>query len=373
MRKILTSILFLLFFYSISPFSIASDINNSQSKNNSTEDSNSYNLPFLGNKDDSYLLGPGDLLYIDVFDDKSLSRELRILNDGSSSLPLIGSVRLEGLSLNQAKQKIETLLGKELIRPEIQLNVLQTRSIWVSMIGEISSPGVYNLNNKLSTLSKNNSSKAANPRENYNYTLVDSIQHAGGITPTTDLKNILIVRRIKGINSYNHIKAKISLYDLIINGELSNNPYLHDGDKIIFSKIDSTNTKEQIIATNNLSPRTIQINIIGEVKNPGPISLKSNTPLIQAIYSAGGPNYLRANKSNIQLIRVNVDGSVTLKKYYLNLNQGVSNSLNPLLKDGDIVILKPNSFGKVASTLNNLIEPVGGLLNVVTLLKISGN
>ena len=64
----------------------------------------------------------------------------------------------------------------------------------------------------------------------------------------------------------------------------------------------------------------LNVYIIGEIRQPGKISLMSNTPLIKAIYSAGGLNDARVNKSNIQLVRVNKNGSTTRKRFRLNLN-----------------------------------------------------
>ncbi len=60
-------------------------------------------------QDDNYLLGPGDGLELKLFDAPELSGNLDILNDGTVSLPLIGSVRLTGLSLSQANLWLTSL------------------------------------------------------------------------------------------------------------------------------------------------------------------------------------------------------------------------------------------------------------------------
>ncbi|MEB3261536.1 MAG: polysaccharide biosynthesis/export family protein, partial [Cyanobacteriota bacterium] len=55
----------------------------------------------LALQDDSYLLGPGDRLELKLFDAPELSGQIDVLNDGTASLPLLGSVRLTGLSISQ--------------------------------------------------------------------------------------------------------------------------------------------------------------------------------------------------------------------------------------------------------------------------------
>ena len=92
--------------------------------------------------DDSYLLGPGDLLDLKLFDAPELSGNLDVLNDGTVSLPLIGSVRLTGLSLSQASLWLTSLYRKQLLRPELQLRVVKPRPIRVALVGEVERPGL---------------------------------------------------------------------------------------------------------------------------------------------------------------------------------------------------------------------------------------
>ena len=74
------------------------------------------------------------------------------------------------------------------------------------------------------------------------------------------------------------------------------------------------------IAQANLSPSTINVQVIGEVNSPGKINLSSNTPLVQAVLSAGGPISWKANKSDILLMRVNNNGSITKKRFKKTLS-----------------------------------------------------
>ena len=109
-------------------------------------------------------------------------------------------------------------------------------------------------------------------------------------------------------------------------GDLDQNPYLFDGDIIKIKKVkDATMKAYKKISNSNLS-REISVNVIGEVVKPGRISIKSNTPLNQAIYYAGGPISWRGQRGYVKLIRINSDNSLSTFNIKANL-------LKPLLKN----------------------------------------
>ena len=68
-----------------------------------------------------------------------------LMNDGSVPLPLVGSVRLSGLTLQQATQWVQQLMSKELLRPHLQLQVVKPRPIRVALVGQVERPGIYSL------------------------------------------------------------------------------------------------------------------------------------------------------------------------------------------------------------------------------------
>ena len=119
-----------------------------------------------------YLLGPGDQLFINFLNNKDFSLQMEIISDGSISLPIIGSVSVDNLTLNETTKKIEDKLSKELLRPEIQLTLIKPRPVKVAIIGEISKPGFY-------TLEVSETSNVNNELKISGYpTLVSAIQKA---------------------------------------------------------------------------------------------------------------------------------------------------------------------------------------------------
>ena len=315
--------------------------------------------------DDVYLLGPGDVIYIDLLDLKDESMEHTIQVDGTIYIPFIGRVFLSNLTIDEAINKIEGMLGNEILNPEVTINLKNARPVKVSLIGEIERPGIYSLTNTetLQIIGAPDTKFSGLP------TVVDAIQKAGGITKYANLKEVILKRKLPGIST-GYKQTKLNFLKLILDGEQINNPFLYDGDVIKIKKAEELSPSLLRTASANLSPSIIKVTVIGEVINPGQLELNSNTPLIQAVLQAGGNKPWKSNKNNIELIRINRDGSILRKRVRFNIRKGVSEKNNPPLSNGDIVIVNPNKFAKTSSGIKVLSEPISGLVTSYSLLKI---
>ena len=324
------------------------------------------NRTFL--EEDAYIIGPGDVLNLRLFDSAELSGTLEVLNDGSVSLPLIGSVRLTGLTLQQATVWIKTLMGQELLRPDLQLRVVKPRPIRVALVGQVERPGIYSLtvSETVSTEGGPSTSVSGLP------TVVDAIQKAGGITQKANLRDVQLQRRLPG-ETPQFKQARLNLLDLILEGNQSQNPYLFDGDTVRLGKADETPEDAIELASVNLSPQVIGVNVIGEVVTPGRLNLQANTPLVQAVLAAGGPQNWRANQGDVELVRINRNGSATLERFSIDLSQGASNEKNPPLRDGDTVKVNRSGLAKASDSIGAVSQPLSGLVTIWTLLRLVGN
>ena len=324
------------------------------------------NRTFL--EEDAYIIGPGDVLELRLFDSPELSGPLEVLNDGSVPLPLIGSVRLTGLTLQQATVWVKTLMGEELLRPDLQLRVVKPRPIRVALVGQVERPGIYSLTVSETVTTEGGPSTSVSGLP----TVVDAIQKAGGITQKANLRDVQLQRRLPG-QTPQFKQARLNLLDLILEGNQSQNPYLFDGDTVRLGKADETPEEAIELASVNLSPQVIGVNVIGEVIRPGILQLKANTPLVQAVLAAGGTEGWRANRGNVELVRINRNGSATLKRFAIDLSQGASNDKNPPLRDGDTVKVNRSSVAKVSDAIGGVSEPLSGLVTIWTLLRLVNN
>lgn len=315
------------------------------------------------NLDDNYLLGVGDVIKVTFLSSEDLSGEHTILTDNTISLPIVGRVDLSYLSLDSATKKIEKLFEPELIRSDVVLTLLLPRPITVSLLGEVQRPGLYNLSSQEDKSLISNSKISGPP------TLIDAIQKAGGIKKTSNLKNVSIMRRLEG-KEVNYKRAFFNLSELILEGKIINNPFLFDGDIIKLSRSENNIEDEYEIISANLSPMLIEVNVIGEVKSPGKQQIKSNTPLLNAILQAGGPIEWKANRANVQLFRIQSDGSLFRKKFNINLSKGVSSSKNPVLHSGDIIVVNQSALEKVSKGIGAITQPLTGLVTSLSLFKL---
>ena len=359
------SIFFLAIYNLYSPF------NNIYSKE--INESSNLNQTYINNSDkedieiqnDVYILGPGDKIAITILGTDFEKGEYLILNDGSLSLPLAGNFYLNGKTIAQAKQEIIERLKEQILEPEVSIVLTNPRPISVFVLGEVNNPGIYNLSfdddsNNLNTI---NSGVKGLP------TLVSAIYSAGGITQNTNLKEVELLRLLPG-NKNEYKKTRLDLIDLIFEGKKQNNPYLFDGDIIKFKEADKLySEKINIISTNNLTPNTIAVSVIGEVKRPGIINIEKNTSLFQSILIAGGPDINRYSKANVDLFRVNRNGSASHKKFKIDFRKGISKD-NPTLKNGDVIRVRRNLLAKSSDTLGAVTNPLQGVITLWSLFRI---
>ena len=317
---------------------------------------------------DVYIIGPGDLLEFKLFDEPDLSGKLDVLSDGSVSLPLVGNVVLSGLTLQQASAWVRELLSDHLLQPEFQLRVLRPRPIRVSVVGAVERPGLYSLTTVEAAQIKGGPSTSISGLP----TLVDAIQKAGGITQQANLRAVQLQRRLPGTPARFKL-ARVNLLELVMEGDQLQNPYLFDGDTIKLDRAEDTSSEVFELAATNLSPKVIDVNVIGEVNRPGPLKVMANAPLAQAVLAAGGLKNMRANGGNVELLRINRNGTATLKRFRFRMGSGVSNESNPPLRQGDTVRVGRSLLAKGTDALGAVSEPMSGFVTVWSLLSLINN
>jgi polysaccharide export outer membrane protein len=296
---------------------------------------------------DLYVLGPGDGVTLTFLDPeaRAVGGGFSILPDGTTTLPLIGTVQLNGLTIGQATRWLTSLYGRQLVRPQLTLSLTSPRPTKVTVLGEVSRPGLY-------------------PLGSFS-TPVIAIQTAGGITLNSDIRRVLL-RRLAGPDG-SQKQTILDLSQLYQFGNQRQNPILFDGDTLVVGRIENPPTDEVLqIGVTNLAPPAINVTILGEVKSPGTISLPANTPLVEAILRAGGTRKWRANKNSIEIVRLNRNGVTTREVFSFREDRDISQAFNPPLRDRDTIIVNRTFFGQALDVVNDVLVPlstVGSLLN----------
>ena len=105
------------------------------------------------NSSTAYLVGPGDVLEIDVYDDPDLSRLATVQHAGEISFPLLGDITVAGMTVKEVQATLVELLAKDyLVDPQVSVRVKEFRSQWVTLTGEVVRPGKYYLQGSKSML-----------------------------------------------------------------------------------------------------------------------------------------------------------------------------------------------------------------------------
>jgi polysaccharide export outer membrane protein len=241
----------------------------------------------------------------------------------------------------------------------------------VTVVGEVNRPGSYVVIGGSSAASAATSAEGATSIEAGGEangglpTVSRAIQLAGGITESANVRNIQIRRLTKTGG-----EQKMTLNFLkLLQGDTNQDTIVQDGDTIIIpTATDLSPAEATALADASFSPATIQVSVVGEVKNPGLVNLQPNTPLNQGILTAGGFNDARAKRSTVELVRLNADGSVTKQKLPIDLAQGINNKNNPILRDNDIVVVGRSGTARVGDTVGTLFGPIVspflGILNL---------
>lgn len=189
-------------------------------------------------------------------------------------------------------------------------------------------------------------------------TLTQALQQAGGVTPTADIRQIEVRRLTKAGDTQS---IRLNLWNLIHTGDAKQDIVLQQGDTIVVPVGNALTAAEVTqIGGSTLAPSAIRVNVIGEVESPGTVQVSANTPLNQAILSAGGFNR-RANRKSVQLLRLQPNGTVARQNITIDLSRGVDEQGNPILRNNDVIVVARSGTARIQDTVNDVGNFLGKL------------
>lgn len=198
-------------------------------------------------------------------------------------------------------------------------------------------------------------------------TVSRAIQLAGGITSSADVRNIQIRRPTRNGSEQ---KMTVSFWRLL-QGDPNQDTIVQEGDTVVVSTATNISpAAATALADASFSPATIQVSVVGEVKTPGLVNLQPNTPLNQALLTAGGFDNARARRGSADLIRLNPDGTVTSRRVKLDFSKGINDENNPTMRDNDIIVVRRNSAAGIGDAIGAVFGPVlSPVLGIVNILR----
>lgn len=276
----------------------------------------------------SYIVGPGDKVFVDVYGGSQKSEQMEVGPDGTIVVTGFGPIHIAGLSVSAANAKIKQTLGKRYSSSKIRMTLGQTRTIMVNVMGEVMAPGTYTLSAFASVF--------------------HALYMAGGVNSLGTLRDIKVFRGGRQI-------ASVDIYDYILNGKLSGNIRLAENDVIM------------------VGPYQNIVDVAGNVKRPMAYEMKKNESIATLIKYAGGFTGDAYKKA----VRVNRTAGEKYSVY--NINEFDMSSFR--VQDGDSVTVSGNlpryenmveiagavfrpgqySLGGNVTTVKGLIEQADGL------------
>ncbi len=269
-----------------------------------------------------YKIGPEDLLEVSVFEEEKLNKTVRVSSQGNISLPLLGILRVKGLTATELEREIRDLLAEKYFQdPHVSVFIKEYRSQRISVMGAVEKPGVFDVTGQK--------------------TILDMLAMAGGLkggqeSGANGAGQLLFLIRPPRPEDWVAKEKKereeapprtfvIDLEELLIKGDLSLNMILVHGDVI------------------NI-PVSGKIFVAGEVARPGGFPLQGKRmTLTQAITLAGGLK-TEANGSEIKILRYSEKSMereiLSFDAYALQKGEGG----DPSLKENDIIVVPRSGF-----------------------------
>src|SRR5712692_205979 len=208
-----------------------------------------------------YRLGAGDTIRISVFQNPNLTLEIRVSEDGTINYPLIGKVRIGGMTIPLAEQTIAKALddGNFIKKPQVSILPLQVRSSQVSVLGLVNRPGRF-------------------PLETFSTRISEMIAIAGGIS--SGGADVAILTGERAGKPYHQ---EIDIAGLFLHKKLDEDVAVTGGDVIYVH-------------------RAPMFYIYGEVQRPGSYRVERSMTIRQALVQGGGPT-TRGTERNLRLHR----------------------------------------------------------------------
>lgn len=246
-----------------------------------------------------YTIGPKDLLEIRVLEIPELNLERRVDDGGTIALPLVGDVKVQGLTAAALRDQLETLLREKYVnRANVSIVIKEFANKPVSIVGAVTRPGTLNISGR--------------------WTLLQAISAAGGLAPNAGKKIYVLRTNANGQSETIEVKTD----DLFRSATGAWSLPILPSDVV-----------------NIPAKTTVRIFVMGEVKTPGALEFDSDDrlSLLTALAKAGGLTD-RASKT-VLIKRRGADGKD--KETSVNYNRILGGKAeDPQLQGDDVVIVK---------------------------------
>jgi len=232
-----------------------------------------------------YLMGPGDVLQVQLFGSQNQTMTLVVGRDGHLSFPQLGPIEVGGQRYSAVKSDIESRVARQMIGVRANVTMGETRTINIFVLGSAKYPGSYTVSGLA--------------------TVTTALFAAGGVQPIGSLRTVQVKRQGETVRTFD-------LYDLLMRGDSANDIKLLPGDVVFIPPVGPT------------------VALDGEVQRPAIYELKDRDTVANLIQMGGGltPN---ADDGSAALLRVNAQQ----QRIVMDVNPSTPLGASLPLRNGD--------------------------------------
>ena len=309
----------------------------------------------------NYVLGVGDRITLSVIGYPEFTGNLAILPDGTVTLPLIGPVRVIGLTPVQLSEILTNQLRAYLVDPVVSVGLSLMRPVVVTVAGEVHRPGpiqmggVSSFDGDVLSATDTTSDGAAETENSFENdsrqplpTLSSAVLLAGGVTRDADIRQVMVRRPVGSGEEV----LTLNLWDVVTTGVGTADITLRDGDSVFIPRLTGDEIDRRAVASSSLAPTVVRVKVVGEVVTPGEVRVPPNSSISSAVAIAGGPTN-DAALSNVSLVRQTESGQI--EEEQMDLSSLVDDYQ---VQEGDVIVVAKRGYLSVIDGVTRVLNPL---------------
>jgi len=243
-----------------------------------------------------FIVGPEDVLEVQVWDNKDLNQVVFVRPDGKTSLPLVGEIQAAGKTVQELQDYLSAVYAKTIKGAAVTVIIKEIKSRPVYFVGGFGKPGAMQLTRDL--------------------TLLQAVALVGGVSPSADAERGFVLRKDKQI--------PVDFTKLTQKGDLTQNIKLEPGDSIV-------------------APLADLVYLQGEVKAPGSVKYTQDLTVVRAITMAGGLTPLAAG-GRVDILRGKGEKKERIRVDIDKMMRAGDETRDILVKPDDIILVPQRLF-----------------------------
>jgi polysaccharide export outer membrane protein len=245
----------------------------------------------------AYIVGPEDVLDVQVWDNKDMNQIVFVRPDGKTSLPLVGEIQAAGKTVQELQDYLSAVYSKTVKGAAVTVIIKEIKSRPVYFLGGFGRPGALQLLRS-------------------DLTLLQAIALVGGVSPAADLEKGFVLRNQKMI--------PINFQKLLNKGDLTQDVKLEPGDTVV-------------------APIADVVYLQGEVRAPGAIKFTQDLTVVRAITQGGGLTPMSAG-GRVDIIRWKGEKRERIRIDVDKMMRAPDENADVMLKPDDIIFVPQRLF-----------------------------